>query len=137
MKRGKSERVEDGDFSGFTQKLLDHYYLKTDMMGRIHVYADSQGKKELFEDLKDQDILRTRSDSHHVIALMIETVEYRTWKVIELRGVEAFRREAWLEGKSRGLDMIGYKPTELDLQELEKKSRQNELCRVREREKIL
>ncbi len=38
-----------------------------------------------------------------------------------MKGIEEFRREAWLEGQGRGISVTGYKPNELDLQELKKR----------------
>lgn len=52
---------------------------------------------------------------------MLDTAAHRGWTEIKVKGIEEFRREAWLEGQGRGISVTGYKPNELDLQELKKR----------------
>lgn len=52
------------------------------------------------------------------------------WTSIQVSGHAEFRREAWLEARSRGLSVRGYKPTEQDLAELDERGAKREPNRV-------
>lgn len=45
----------------------------------------------------------------------------RDWNDLRVRGTEGFRREVWIEASVRGIHVDGYKPSELDKAELEKR----------------
>lgn len=48
---------------------------------------------------------------------MVTVAHYRGWTVVQLRGDVAFRREAWIEARRRGLEVRGYAPTTRDQEE--------------------
>jgi hypothetical protein len=52
---------------------------------------------------------------------MAGIAEHRGWRTVEARGSRTFRREAWLAGRSLGVEVRGYRPTERDLQELDRR----------------
>lgn len=50
------------------------------------------------------------------VASMLRIAQHRGWSGIKVSGDEAFRREVWVQGRSLGLEVAGYKPTERDRQ---------------------
>jgi hypothetical protein len=44
------------------------------------------------------------------------------WDELRVKSTDEFRREVWLEASSRGIHVDGYKPSELDKAELERRS---------------
>jgi hypothetical protein len=59
---------------------------------------------------------------HSVIAI----AEARGWRVIELRGTEAFRQGMWREAALRGIDARGYSPTEAEVRQAERARARNQ-----------
>ncbi len=55
-----------------------------------------------------------------------EIARHRGWSIVTVRGSAEFRREAWLVGMGLGLEVQGYRPTERDLQDLERRTRQRD-----------
>lgn len=45
---------------------------------------------------------------------MVELAQAKDWTTLRLKGTDEFKREAWLAASLRGLDVRGYRPTELD-----------------------
>lgn len=128
------EREEAGQVDRtFPDEIVKSYYVRADHLGHQHVYADSRGLHEIFQESGDK--LRTRLDEPHCVKLMLETAAHRGWSSISVNGTGEFRREAWLEGQARGIAVSGYKPTELDLQELKHREQEhlrNEILPERE-----
>jgi hypothetical protein len=52
---------------------------------------------------------------------MVMVARHRGWRIVVARGSPEFRREAWLAGRALGLEVRGYRPTERDLQDLERR----------------
>lgn len=95
------------------------FYIREDRVGDRRIYADSRGTFELFQETTNR--LRTRINDEHAVSLMLDTAVYRGWSSILVKGSKEFRRETWLEGQARGIAVTGYKPTELDRQELKQR----------------
>jgi hypothetical protein len=53
-----------------------------------------------------------------VIRDMVSVAQHRGWDALHVRGSAEFRREAWLEAGARGIEVQGYRPTDLDRQAL-------------------
>lgn len=84
--------------------------------GEARLYADERGEYLAFKSTGDR--LITRLAVAEVIRDMVNVAEHRQWESLQVRGSAEFRREAWLEAGSRGIDVQGYRPTELDRQAL-------------------
>lgn len=113
---GKSVKT---DLSDFPDDISRRYYRKKDFAGDDHVYADAKGSREIFQASGDK--LRTKTDDPQAVKLMLDTAAHRGWSEIKVSGTEEFKREAWLEGQARGIEVKGYRPNELDMQELKKR----------------
>jgi len=112
----KKESDKHQEERSFPNDIQRGFYIRADHRGDQHIYADSQGKREIFQATNDK--LRTKINDTHAVKLMLDTAAHRGWSSIQVKGTKEFRREAWLEGQARGISVTGYKPTELDLQEL-------------------
>jgi putative DNA primase/helicase len=58
--------------------------------------------------------ISTMHDDRDVARSMIELAEAKGWHSIKLKGSEDFKREAWLEASSRGMQVRGFRPKEND-----------------------
>lgn len=85
----------------------------------LRFYTDATGKNPAFRDTGDR--LVARETSAEVIRDIIAIAQHRGWGAIEVRGQDDFRREVWLEAGTAGLQVRGYKPSERDQQELERR----------------
>ncbi|MCB5205176.1 hypothetical protein LH464_22160 [Neorhizobium sp. T786] len=102
----------------FPAALRETAYLKEEPWRTI-VYTDGKGEREIFR--SEGDRLRTKEATAENIAKMLDTAQHRGWQSITVRGKPEFKREAWLEASARGLNVTGYKPTELDQEELKRR----------------
>ncbi len=59
------------------------------------------------------DRLTTPSENTEVVRSLIAIAKAREWSEITVRGTERFRKEAWLAGRMAGLEVRGYRPSEL------------------------
>jgi hypothetical protein len=94
------------------------YYLE-DRGREWRLFVDARSKSAVIED-RGRRLLTRRSDPNSVCD-MARIAEHRGWRTVEARGSRTFRREAWLAGRSLGLEVRGYRPTERDLQELDRR----------------
>ena len=68
------------------------------------------------------DKLETPSSAPQVARSLVAIAEARGWDELRVKGTDGFRREVWLEASSRGIHVDGYKPSEVDKAELEKRN---------------
>ncbi len=128
-----SEETEKGN-RGFPAEISRQYYLQHTQIGTTRVFADSKGMREVFQDAGEK--MRTKTFDPTAVRLMVDTAAHRGWTSIEIKGSPEFRREAWLEGQSRGIAVKGYSPTELDWQEVTRREQahlKNEIRHVEEK----
>ncbi len=107
------------DPNSFPDEISRGYYMRTDMMGDQHIYADSRGNREIFQASENR--LRTKLEDPQCVKMMLDTAAHRGWASVSVKGSNEFKREAWLEGQARGIAVDGYKPNDLDLQELKRR----------------
>jgi hypothetical protein len=82
-------------------------------------YADAKVEKPAFRD-EGKRLAAARTDPN-VIRDMARIAEHRGWTIVTVRGEPSFRREAWLAGRSLGIEVRGHRPTERDIQELDRR----------------
>jgi hypothetical protein len=85
----------------------------------LRFYTDAKTKDVAFRDVGDK--LVARQTNAEIVKDLVAIAEHRGWASIEVKGQEEFRREVWLEARTAGLEVRGYKPTERDVQELERR----------------
>lgn len=103
--KGKDNTSQDVGADGIPSVILSRY-IKNE--NKYH-YPD---QSVAFEDKGKR--LSTRSENKQLIKDLISISESRGWDSIRVRGSEEFRRSAWFEASQRGLEVTGYKPTEVE-----------------------
>ena len=67
------------------------------------------------------DRLETPSSAPKLAEALVKIAEGRDWNELRVQGTEGFRREVWIEASVRGIHVDGFKPSEQDKAELEKR----------------
>lgn len=70
--------------------------------------------------------LKTELNSSIVVSSLITIAESRGWNVIKVTGNTEFKRFVWMEASLRGMNVHGYKPSEIDHAMLEKRRKEKE-----------
>lgn len=71
--------------------------------------------------------LATRGEHPEVVRALVDIAKERGWNNVTVKGSESFRRAAWIEAARSGMQVAGYKPTELDLAELQQREPNNSI----------
>ena len=82
-------------------------------------YNPNNTKTVAFVDRGDK--LETPSSAPKTAEALVKIAESRGWEDLRVKGTEGFRREVWLEASVRGIHVDGYKPSELDKVELQRR----------------
>lgn len=82
-------------------------------------YADATVKAPTFRD-RGRQLVAAHNDPN-AIRDMTAIARHRGWTIVVAKGEAGFRREAWLAGRALGLEVRGYRPTERDIQELDRR----------------
>lgn len=114
--RGRGRSTAEADAP---EALLRRYYLDGRGGAGTGFYVDARIATPAFRDTGRQ-LVAARSDPN-AIRDMIAIARHREWRVVVARGEGEFRREAWLAGRAAGLEVRGYRPTERDMQELDRR----------------
>ncbi|MCP2223657.1 LPD7 domain-containing protein [Bradyrhizobium elkanii] len=118
-KKPSSAKVTD---SAFPERIRRKYYVvasesdKDGSSGEARLYADELKEYLAFKTTDDR--LVTRIAAAEVIRDMVSVAQHRQWEALHVHGSVEFRREAWLEASTRGIEVQGYQPNELDRQAL-------------------
>lgn len=115
----KRRSLQAGDVP---ERLQNRYYVDGRGGSGLGFYVDAQVNKPAFRDQGRK--LATRRNDPNAIRDMIAIARHRDWTIVVVAGTPTFRREAWLASRAAGLEVRGYRPTERDLQELERRERQ-------------
>jgi hypothetical protein len=101
------------------ERLRRRYYLDGRGGAGLGFYVDASVKAPAFRDTGRQ-LAAAKSDSN-AIRDMTAIAQHRGWTIVTVRGSASFRREAWLAGRAVGIEVRGYRPTERDVQELDRR----------------
>jgi hypothetical protein len=82
-------------------------------------YVDAKVDKPAFRD-EGRRLAAIRSDPN-AIRDMALIAQHRGWSMVTVRGTPEFKREAWIAGRTIGIEVRGYRPTERDIQELDRR----------------
>lgn len=87
----------------------------------LHVGDNFYFKDEspAFTDQKNS--IRAQAMHHKVVSAIVDIAQARGWDSITVRGSTEFKKAVWEEARLRGLEVAGYKPTELDKARLAEK----------------
>lgn len=96
-------------------QLLDRYLIERDRQGRPErYYRDHKTADPAFRD--HGRALSSPQAYPDSVAAMLRIAQHRGWARIKVAGDDAFRREVWVQARTLGLEVAGYKPTERDRQ---------------------
>ena len=96
-------------------QLLDRYLIERDRQGRPErYYRDHKTADPSFRD--HGRALSSPQAYPDSVAAMLRIAQHRGWSNIKVTGDDAFRREVWVQAKTLGLEVAGYRPTERDRQ---------------------
>lgn len=96
-------------------------YFVEEKEDRTTFYRDYRGQDAAFRLDRDSGRMTARGDDVATVRDMLTVAEAEGWKTVKLGGSKEFRREAWIEAATREIHATGYKPTDLDRQEAEKR----------------
>lgn len=101
------------------ETLRRRYYVDGRGGAGLGFYTDATVKAPAFRDAGRQ-LIAARNDPN-AIRDMTAIARHRGWTIVVAKGEAGFRREAWLAGRALGLEVRGYRPTERDIQELDRR----------------
>lgn len=133
LQRGKYNEVDDEEELDLPNSIKNQYIYKIKNRAlageKINFYErDGEDGVIAFED-RNKSLHTSREDSK-TIKSMLDVAQAKNWSSINLKGTEAFKREAWLEAKVRGIEVKGFKPEEKDLVELQKRQEERSYNQV-------
>lgn len=117
----RNRSVAPGDVP---EHLRRRYFLDGRGGAGLAFYADAQVKAPAFRDQGRK--LATARNDPNAIRDMTAIAKHRGWAIVVVTGSEAFRREAWIASRVAGLEVRGYRPTERDLQALDRRNEQRD-----------
>ena len=113
--RGQPRSVTVGDVP---ERLRRRYFVEA-APAEARFYLDARSASPVFLDRGKR--LISFDPDPNAVRDMTTIAAHRGWRVVEARGAADFRREAWLAGRTAGLEVLGYRPTERDLQDLDRR----------------
>ncbi|HEY0438259.1 MAG TPA: LPD7 domain-containing protein [Phenylobacterium sp.] len=112
-------RGRSTDLGDIPDGLSRRYFLDGRGGGGLGFYVDATIAQPAFRDRGDR-LTAARNDPH-AIRDMTRIAVHRGWDIVLVRGTPEFRREAWLAGRIAGLDVRGYRPSERDVEDLQRR----------------
>lgn len=112
----RNRSVEQGDVPA---SLNRRYYVDGRGGAGLGFYVDAKVERPAFRD-EGRRLATARTDPN-AIRDMALIAQHRGWSIATVRGTAEFRREAWLAGRTLGIEIRGYRPTERDIQELDRR----------------
>jgi hypothetical protein len=118
----KAEKIHSVESGDVPEALRKRYFSSASRWsGEPAFFTTAQAKEPAFRDQGRR--LITSSESEEVVKDLVSIARHRGWSQIHVTGTEPFRRAAWLEASRQGMEVRGYRPTERDLQELDRMRR--------------
>lgn len=99
--------------------LRRRYYVDERGGRGVGFYVDARITTAAFRD--DGARLTASRPDPNAIRDMVAIAQHRGWTAVVVRGEADFRREAWLTAMAAGIQTRGYRPTQRDHQELERR----------------
>lgn len=123
-------KIGDGSaaYAAEPESIARSYYVEE--RGGERRYYDDYQRKTLAMRADASGISSTREDLNTVRA-MLKLAETRGWSEVNLSGTANFRREAWIEATAAGMTALGYKASDLDRQEADRRRAERDPNTVR------
>jgi hypothetical protein len=117
----RSGEPTSGAYPGDLPGHISRRYFSTTKFGTpFAFYTDAQSKDPAFRDHGGR--LSTDRNDPATVRDLVAIAKHRNWTIIAVRGQTDFRREVWLIGQAEGLEIRGYRPTERDRQQAERRA---------------
>lgn len=89
----------------------------------VGFYRDARDPAAAFRDHGGR--LATDRSDPHIVRDLVAIAQHRGWTTISVRGQTEFRREVYLLARAAGLEVRGYRPTERDRQQANRRREAN------------
>ena len=73
--------------------------------------------------------IRVHTENREVLHSVVAIAEARGWRALTVKGTESFRQSMWREAALRGIEVRGYEPTEAEILQMQRGSKQSPLSR--------
>jgi len=76
--------------------------------------------------------IKAESTNLEVVRSLVKIAEARGWESISVTGTDEFRRQVWHEASTRGLSVRGYRPTDIEREQMTQRKARHEAEPARE-----
>ena len=105
------------------------YASEPENIAKSYYVADRGSERRYYDDYKQQSLamratdtaISTKREDLNTIKAMLDVASARGWQSVDVKGSAEFKREAWIEGQARGLDVRGHRPSDPDRQESDRR----------------
>jgi hypothetical protein len=105
------------------------YASETEVISRSYYVEDKGGERRYFDDYQRKGLamrstettISSKREDLNTVKAMMEVAASRGWHTIEVKGSAEFKREAWIEAQTRGIEARGYRANDLDRQEADRR----------------
>ena len=118
----KKETTSDIEADAKKAALLRSVQNQYRVAGSIYYFKDQAGSTNMlaFKDVGQK--LTTALNTERVTRSLVDLAESKGWGSLKVSGHSEFKRQVWREAVQRGIDVTGYKPTEIDLETVQAKA---------------
>lgn len=97
------------------EEILRRYLVERDGLGGTHrFYRDHRSEEPAFSDRGHS--LQADHAYPDTVSSLLKIAAHRGWSRIKVHGDETFRREVWIQARTKGLEVSGYEPRDRDRQ---------------------
>lgn len=105
------------------------YTTEPESIAKTYFIEDKGGERRYFDDYKkqglamraDEQTISTKREDLNTIKAMMDIAGARGWQTVDVKGTADFKREAWIEASTRGIEALGYRPSDPDRQEADRR----------------
>lgn len=105
------------------------YASEPDSVSKAYYIEDRGGERQYFDDYKRKGLamratetsITSKREDVNTVKAMLDVAAARGWVSVEVKGTTEFKREAWIEAQARGIEARGYRATDPDQQEADRR----------------
>ncbi|WP_139342558.1 LPD7 domain-containing protein [Methylobacterium radiotolerans] len=105
------------------------YQSEPDDIAKAYYVEDKRGERRYYDDYRRSNVamratdaaIWTKREDLNTIRAMVDIAAARGWDTVHLTGTKDFKREAWIEAAARGIEAKGYRPSDPDRQEADRR----------------
>jgi hypothetical protein len=105
------------------------YAAEPEAIARSYYVEERGGERRYYDDYQrkalairaDASAINSTREDLNTVRSMLKLAEARGWGEVNLSGSATFRREAWIEATAAGMTALGYKASDLDQQEADRR----------------